>query len=339
MATQATKDIIAIGGSAGSSAVLKRLLSDLPQDLPASVFISTHIPAHSPSLLAEILASNARLPVAEAVDGQPVEAGRVYVAAPDRHLLLIDNTVRLGAGPRENMVRPSIDPLFRSAAFSYGPRVVGVVLTGMLNDGAAGLHAIKAEGGTAVVQHPLDAEADQMPLAALEGTDVDHVAPADGLGRLLAGIAGTAAGPFHAPSEELRLEIEIAAGARLGSDKLRRIATPSALSCPDCHGVLSEVIGSRPLRYRCQIGHAHTAETLAANVDEVDEAVRVAMRVMEERVTLVERMALDARETGRAAVAELYETRAVEYRGYANTLREAAVSSLRLGRAPREQDI
>jgi len=339
LASVAKKDIIAIGGSAGSSAVLKQLLSQLPEGLPASIFISTHIPAHSPSMLAEVLAGNAALPVAQAIDGQPIEQGRVYVAAPDRHLLLTDGAIRLGTGPRENMVRPSIDPMFRSAALSYGSRVVGVVLTGLLNDGASGLHVIKSAGGTTVVQHPLDAEADQMPLSALESTDVDHVAPAAKLGELLMTIAGTDAGPFCDASDELRLEVEIAAGVRLGSDRLRRIATPSALSCPDCHGVLSEMNGSRPLRYRCQIGHGYTAESLVAHIDEVDEAVRIAMRVMEERVTLVERMAKDARDTGRTAVAELYEARAEEYRRYASTLREAAVTSLRLGRAPREQDI
>lgn len=339
MANAAKRDIIVVGGSAGSSAVIKRLLRDLPPDLPASVFISTHVPAHTPSLLAEVLATSSTLRVDQAIDGQPVESGRVYVAAPDRHLLLIDGTVRLGLGPRENMVRPSIDPLFRSAALTYGPRTIGVVLSGLLNDGASGLHAIKAGGGTAVVQHPLDAEADQMPLAALEAAEVDHVASAADLGNLLATLAGTDAGPPNPPSDELHLEVEIAAGARLGSDNLRRLATPSALSCPDCHGVLSEVNGSRPLRYRCQIGHAYSAETLAHHIEEVDEAIRLAMRVMEERVTLVERMAADARQTGRTAVAELYETRAEEYRGYAKTLRDAAVSSLRLGRAPREQEI
>lgn len=335
----AKKDIIVIGGSAGSGAVLRQLLGDLPDDLPASVFVSTHIPAHSPSILAEVLGVRAPLPVAQAVDRQPIERGRVYVAAPDRHLLLMDGSILLGTGPRENMVRPSIDPFFRSAALTYGPRVIGVVLTGMLNDGAAGLHAIKAAGGTAVVQHPIDAEADQMPLAALETVDVDHVAPAANLGELLRTIAGTDAGPAVPLSGDLRLEVEIAAGARLGSDRLLQIATPSALSCPDCHGVLSEVNGSHPLRYRCQIGHAYTAETLVAQIDEVDEAIRVAMRVMEERVTLVERMALDARQSGRVAVAELYEARAVEYRRYAATLRDAAVASLRAGTARREQDI
>ncbi|MBB5712517.1 chemotaxis protein CheB [Sphingomonas xinjiangensis] len=339
MAFSAKRDIIAIGGSAGSGAVLKRLVDALPADFPASVFVSTHIPANSPGFLSEILSSRSAIPVSQAIEGQPIERGHVYVAAPDRHLLLVDGTIRLGEGPRENMVRPAIDPLFRSAALAYGSRVVGVVLTGMLNDGASGLHAIKSCGGTAVVQSPLDAEAEQMPVAALEATDVDHVVPSADLAALLVKIAGTEAGPQRGSSEDLRLDVQIAAGVRLGSGNLRKIASPSALSCPDCHGVLSEIHNSRPLRYRCQIGHAYTADVLVSRGDEVDEAVRVAMRVMEERVTLVERMALDARQTGRAAVAELYEARAEEYRGYAATLRDAAVASLRLGRAPRAQDI
>jgi two-component system chemotaxis response regulator CheB len=333
------RDIIAIGGSAGSGAVLKRIVGDLPGDLQASVFISNHVPTHSPGYLAEVLAAKSNLPVSQAVDLQPIEPGHVYVAAPDRHLLLINGTIRLGEGPRENMVRPSIDPMFRSAALSYGARAVGVVLTGMLNDGASGLHAIKSVGGTAIVQHPIDAEADQMPLSALESTEVDHVASAADLGRVLAEVAASDAGPAVPPSASLALEVEIAAGARLGSGNLRQLADPSPLTCPDCSGVLSEMREQTPLRYRCQTGHAYTAEVLASHIDEVDQAVRVAMRVMEERVTLVERMAVDSRQTGRVAVAELYEARADEYRRYANTLRDAAVLSLRMGRAPREQEI
>ncbi|MCQ8239565.1 chemotaxis protein CheB [Rhizosaccharibacter radicis] len=335
MTAPAMRNIIAIGGSAGSSTPLRQLLSDLPADLPASIFVSTHIPAHGPSFLVDVLSGSATMPVTCAVDDQPIEPNRVYVAAPDRHLLLIDNTIRLGTGPQENMVRPAIDPLFRSAACSFGPRVIGVVLSGMLNDGAAGLHAIKACGGTAVVQHPIDADADQMPLAALEATEVDHVAPASGLGALLATLAQTeVADATFSPPPDLWLEVEIAAGARLGSDRLRRIAEPSVLTCPDCHGVLSEVKNSRPLRFRCQIGHGYTAASLAAEIGAIDEAVRVAMRMMEERVSLVDHMAADARATGRSAVAELYEARAEEYRRYAKTLRDAAVTSLRLSQAP-----
>ncbi|MBA2466344.1 MAG: chemotaxis protein CheB [Sphingomonas sp.] len=335
----ARRDIIAIGGSAGSGTVLKKIVGGLPSDLRASLFISNHIPSNSPGYLAEVLASSSNLPVCQAVDGQPIETGQIYVAVPDRHLLLIDGTIRLGEGPRENLARPSIDPMFRSAALSYGSRSVGVVLTGMLNDGAAGLHAIKSVGGTAIVQHPIDAEADQMPLAALEAAQVDHVASAEDLARVITEVATSEAGAELAHPEALALEVEIAAGARLGSDTLRRIADPSALTCPDCSGVLSEIRGQRPLRYRCQIGHTYTAEVLASHLDEVDEAVRVAMRVMEERVTLVDRMAQDARDTGRSAIAELYDSRSVEYRRYAATLRDAAVLSVRMGGASREQNI
>jgi two-component system chemotaxis response regulator CheB len=335
----AKRDIIAIGGSAGSGAVLRRLFADLPADLPASLFVTTHVPMRSPGYLAEILGRCGPFPIAQALDGQPVEPGRAYVAAPDRHLLLVDGAIRLGEGPRENMARPAIDPLFRSAALDYGPRAVGVVLTGMLNDGAAGLASIKACGGTAIVQHPLDAEADQMPLAALEAVEPDHVVSGEGLAGLLAEIAATDAGPALRPPPGVELEVQIAMGARLGAENLARIARPSALSCPDCHGVLSEMDARRPLRYRCQTGHAYSAEILAANTVEVDEAMRLALRMMEERVTLVTRMAEDSRQTGRTAVAELYEARAEEYTRYARTLRDAATLSLRMGSARREEDM
>jgi two-component system chemotaxis response regulator CheB len=333
------KDIIAIGGSAGSGAVLRRLFAELPAELPASLLITTHIPSHSDGYLASMLGKAGPFPVSEALDGQPVEPGRAYVAAPDRHLLVIDGALRLGEGPRENMARPAIDPLFRSAALEYGPRAVGVVLTGMLNDGAAGLSAIKACGGTAIVQHPLDAHADPMPLAALEAVEADHVVNAAGLAGLLAEIAGTDAGAAPQCPDGIALEVEIAMDGRLGSEKLSRIARPSALSCPDCYGVLSEVEGQTPLRFRCQIGHAYTAETLATRTEEVDEALRIALRMMEERVTLVTRMAEDGRLAGRRAVADLYEARAAEYTRYARTLREAASLSLRMGRARREQEM
>lgn len=334
----AKKDIIVIGGSAGSHSALRQIMADLPADFPASIFVATHMPSHAPGFLADVLASAGPLPVSRAVDGQPVERGRIYTAVPDRHLLLVDGIMRLGDGPRENMTRPAIDPLFRSAALAYGPRAVGVVLSGMLNDGASGLSAIKACGGTAVVQHPLDAPADEMPLAALEVVDADVVAPAADLGRRLSEIAASDAGQaVHCP-DSVALEVEIAAGARLGADNLRKIADPSPLSCPDCHGVLSEVRDEQPLRFRCQIGHAYTADVLAGRTEEVGEAMRVALRIMEERVTLVTRMAQDARAGGRTAVAELYEARAVEYARYAGILREAAVESMRDSRSARQQE-
>jgi two-component system chemotaxis response regulator CheB len=184
-----------------------------------------------------------------------------------------------------------------------------VVLSGLLNDGASGLRAIKECGGTAIVQHPIDAVADQMPLAALECVEVDEVAAAADLARVITEVSRSRAPQAVEAPRGLELEVEIAAGSRLGSDTLRQIADPSPLSCPDCQGVLSEIRGDKPLRYRCQIGHAYTAEVVASRAEEVDEAMRIALRVMEERVTLVTRMAQDARQTGRNAVADLYETR------------------------------
>jgi two-component system chemotaxis response regulator CheB len=258
-----------------------------------------------------------------------VQPGHIYVAPQDRHLLLGPGFIRLGTGPRENHVRPAVDPMFRSAALAYGARVVGVIISGLLHDGASGLSAIKQVGGTAVVQHPRDAVADEMPIAALEAVEPDHLARADELGPLLAQIAGSEAGPDRAPDEDLAFEVEVAAGAPYGSAELRRIADPVTLTCPDCQGVLSEVRGARPLRYRCQIGHAFTAGALIAHDDRLSEAIRVAMRVMEERVELVSRMARDARQQGRTAVAQLYESRAEEFGAYAATLRAAARETIR----------
>ena len=333
------KDIVTIGGSAGSLAVLKQLLAELPADFPATLFVAVHGPSRSPGYLAEALTTVSKLPVERAIDGRPIERSRVYIAVPDRHLLITGDVIRLGDGPRENMAKPAIDPLFRSAALSHGGRVVGVVLSGRLNDGASGLNAIKACGGTAVVQHPLDAEADQMPLAALEAVAADEIATSTNLASVLAAIVTTDAGVSIEPPPSIALEVRIAAGGRLGSRALRDFADPSALSCPDCHGVLSEVRGERPLRYRCQIGHAHTADSLASQTGELDEAMHVALRVMEERVTLVTRMAEDARTAGRMAVAELYAARADEYASYADVIRGAAISSLRLGGREGEEEV
>jgi two-component system, chemotaxis family, protein-glutamate methylesterase/glutaminase len=333
----ALKDIVVIGGSTGSQSVLEQIMADLPADTQASIFITTHMHWRSSGYLADILARAGPLPVSAAVDGKPILRGHVYVAVPDQHLLVVDGVIRLGGGPRENMTRPAIDPLFRSAALSYGSRVIGVILTGLLNDGASGLFAVKACGGTAVVQNPLDARADEMPRAALEVVDVDEVAPASQLGSVLGKLIECEAGEAISCPDAVKLEVEIAAGARLGAEKLLEIADPSAISCPDCHGVLSEMRDQQPLRYRCQIGHALTAEVVAARAEEVDQAMRIALRVMEERVTLVTRMAEDARRTGRTTVAELYDSRAEEYARYATVLREAAIAGLRAERVGRPE--
>ncbi|MCG7363268.1 hypothetical protein MHZ93_18575 [Roseomonas sp. ACRSG] len=190
------------------------------------------------------------------------------------------------------------------------------------------------------MQHPLDAEAPDMPRAALESTEVDHVSPTEGMAALLTTLVGMPPGPAYPVTSDLELEVAIAAGYWTKSDELRQIATPSTLTCPHCQGVLSEMKGSGPLRYRCQIGHGFTAEAVvSAQEESVGEAIRIAMRMMDERTQLVTRMAQEARQQGRIAVAELYEARAAEYSGYAATLRRAATLELRSAHRVTPQDV
>jgi two-component system chemotaxis response regulator CheB len=323
------RDIIVIGGSSGATAPLKSILGALPRDLPAAVFIVLHIPARSIGILTTVTQASTQLPVRPAVDGMPIEPGHIYLGVPDRHLILVDGHIKLGRGPRENMARPAIDPLFRSAAAAYGSRVVGVLLSGFLNDGAAGLSAIKRCGGLALVQDPTDAIADEMPLAALRAVTADLVSPSHRIGDVLSDLVREPAGPRLPIPPEIQLEVDIAAGERVDSSVLRQIADPVALPCPQCGGVLSQVREPGPLRFRCQVGHAMTGEVLASEQENaVDEALRVALRVIEERAELVARMAEDGRNSGRRAVAEMYEERSQEYRRYADTIRRAVLMTM-----------
>jgi two-component system chemotaxis response regulator CheB len=279
-------------------------------------------------MLKTVAAAAGRLPVREAENGLPIENGHVYLAAPDHHLLLFAGHMMLGRGPRENMVRPAIDPLFRSAALHYGPRVIGVVLSGLLSDGAAGLNAIKRCGGVALVQDPSDAIADEMPRRALETTTVDLCVPGVQLGDVLSDLVREQAGTALPIPPEVRLEVEIAAGERIDSERLGEIADPAPLTCPSCGGVLSTMKPAYPLRFRCQVGHAFTADVLAKEQESrVDEALRVALRIIEERAELVHRMAEDGRQSGRPAVAQMYDARAAEYRKYADLIRRVVLDS------------
>ncbi|OPY97515.1 glutamate methylesterase [Bradyrhizobium sacchari] len=323
------RDIIVIGGSAGATAPVKRILADLHPDVPAAVFIVLHIPAQGIGILSTVAAAAGRLPVHQAVDGMKFERGHVYLGAPDHHLLLLDDRIRLGRGPRENMVRPAIDALFRSAALHHGPRVIGLVLSGLLSDGAAGLNAIKRCGGMTIVQDPSEAIAVEMPQRALEAAGADLCVPAARLGDVLSDLAREPPGIARPIAPDIRLEVEIAAGERIGSAILADIADPAALTCPGCGGVLSQVKEARPMRFRCQVGHAYTADALAKEQEgQVDEALRVALRIIEERAELVQRMAADGRRSGRPAVAEMYERRAAEYREYADMIRRVVLQSL-----------
>jgi two-component system chemotaxis response regulator CheB len=204
-------DIIVVGASAGGVEALSRLVHDLPADLPAALFVVLHVPAHGTSLLPYILARNGPLPARHPDDGEPIVHGRIYVAPPDMHLLIRREQVRLARGPRENGHRPAVDPLFRTAARSYGPQVVGVVLSGTLDDGSAGLVAIRQRGGVAIVQDPDDALYPGMPRSALEAVRADHCLPVGQIGATLAELAHRAVEGVDPMPDDMEMESEIAA--------------------------------------------------------------------------------------------------------------------------------
>lgn len=316
--------LIAIGGSAGAIGAIRTLCQSLPRELGASLCMVVHVGASGPNLIAQIFDYSCPFPVQTAVDGDRLEAGRAYIAPSDRHLLVMDGTIRLGHGPRENLARPAIDPLFRSVGLSYGPRAIGVVLTGMLNDGAAGLADLKRCGGVTVVQNPSDAEAEDMPLEALRASDVDYCANMADLGALLEKLLAMEPGPALVPPEDIRLEVEIALGRPTGTDDATRLGDPVALSCPACGGVLSETRRTPPLRFRCQVGHAYSAGALVGEqVGSVDGALRVALRIVEERALLLRKMAEEARRSGLRWSAESFDRKARESREQVETLRDA----------------
>lgn len=318
------RDMIAIGGSLGAFDAVRSLWTSLPGDLAASLFVVIHVGSGGNNLIAEILSSSGAIPATTAVDGEAIERGHAYVAPADHHLLVVDGLLRLGHGPRENMARPALDPLFRSMGASCGPRAIAVVLSGLLDDGAAGLVDLKRCGGIAVVQNPADAAAPDMPTEALRACDVDYRASIADMASVLVRLAGENAGPDVDVPADIVAEIDIAIGRQAGSDITARLADPVPISCPACSGVLSQIKRQPPLRFRCQVGHAYTAESLvAAQEGSVDEALRVALKILEERAILTQKMAEDARRSGRNAAGRSYEQRAAESRASADVLRRA----------------
>jgi two-component system chemotaxis response regulator CheB len=270
---------------------LTNLAQRLPSDFPAALVIVLHVGSHR-SILPEILARAGPLPAAHARHDERVEPGRIYVAPPDHHLLLASERLQLNRGAKEHHSRPAIDPLFRSAALAYGPGAIGVVLTGRLDDGTAGLQAIKAYCGTAIVQDPDDAEAPDMPASARRFVKVDHCVALDALPNLLVTLTKRAPAAAHQrqlqwPAHEQA--ILLAEGDPM--EHLVEIGTPSSFVCPDCHGALWEVAGAPPRRFRCHTGHAFTIRTLQDTLATTsDESLWSARRALQERLLLLREM-------------------------------------------------
>jgi two-component system chemotaxis response regulator CheB len=291
-----THDIIVIGASAGGVEALSYLVKRLPPNLNAAVFIVLHVPSHATSVLPQILTRAGKLPAFHAKDKETIVSGRIYIAPPNYHLLVKQGYINLVRGPKENGHRPAVDPLFRTAARAYGRRVVGVVLTGALDDGTAGLKAVKARGGVAVVQSPDDAMYNGMPRSAIEnGENIDYILPLSHIPNVLAELVNTpveeeAEKPV---SEEMEFESDIVEMdmAMLNKDN-DRPGTPSSFACPDCGGTLWEMPEADLLRFRCRVGHAYSAETLLSEQsDALEDALWVALRALEEKSSLAERMA------------------------------------------------
>jgi two-component system chemotaxis response regulator CheB len=308
------RDIVVVGASAGGVEALTRLVKELPADLPASLFVVLHLPPDAHSVLPDILNRCGALRAGHPRDGETIVPGRIYVAPPDRHLLLHRGNVRVIRGPRENGHRPAVDPLFRSAAAAYATRVTGIVLSGSLDDGTAGLIAIKARGGVAVVQDPADALFAGMPEHALENVAVDYRLTVDEMAPLLDRLVCEVveAVPPSA-SAGVTLENDLVEMDMDAIDSLERPGEPSVFTCPECHGTLWEMREADLVRYRCRVGHAYSAESLDAGQKEnLDVALWTALRVLEERLTLSHRLAGQARERGHLRSEAIYVEREAE---------------------------
>jgi two-component system chemotaxis response regulator CheB len=319
-----THDIIVIGASAGGVEALRNLVRKLPGDLPASIFITLHVPPGSRSLLPRILDRAGPLPVRHAQHGEPIEAGRVYVAPPGRHLLIEPGRVTLSHGPRENRWRPAVDPLFRTAAHAYGSRVVGVVLSGVLDDGTVGLLAIKRRGGVAIVQDPDDALFPGMPGSALASVDVDYRLALREIPELLVRLAHQLVDDEGATgvSGDVDKEAELAA---MNPDVLfgeERVGAPSAYGCPDCGGVLWEIQDGAITRYRCRVGHAYSSDSLLLSMNEsIEDALWTALRALEERASLASRLADRALEHGSPQVATRFRDQSTTMQRHMEVIR------------------
>jgi two-component system chemotaxis response regulator CheB len=322
-------DIVVIGASAGGVEALKILVSGLPPDLPSAIFIILHVPDNGTSMLPNILSRSGPLPAFHPKDGQAIEPGNIYVAPPDSHMLIKRGYVRLTRGPKENGHRPAVDPLFRTAARTYGKRVVGVVLSGTLDDGTAGVMAIKERNGLAIAQSPETALYSGMPLSAIENAPVDYITPVTEIAALLVQLANEPVDEEgDAPvSDDMEMEADI---VELESESLRREkrpGVPSRFTCPECSGVLWEIDDEGLLRFRCRVGHAYSAESLlAGQFDAVESALWAALRALEENISLSYNVAVRMRRRGHTRTAERFERKVQEAEQQAEVLRQMFVS-------------
>jgi two-component system, chemotaxis family, protein-glutamate methylesterase/glutaminase len=275
--------VVGVGASAGGVDVLLRVVERLPPDVSAAFCIVLHVPPAGPSLLHAILGRRTELPVSVPEDGEPLQRGRIYVAPPDRHLTVSDGRLWLGRGPKENGVRPAVDPMLRSLATAYGERAVAVILSGALGDGSAGAVVVKQAGGAVVVQDPDDATVPSMPESAIAAVGaVDAVLPAGEIGPALARLTD------DAPA--IRVEVTMSTPGAVEPE--RPAGPPSGFTCPECNGSLWEFSEGELVRYRCRVGHAYTEDSMVVQQGSaVEAALWPALEMLEERAEFLDRVA------------------------------------------------
>ena len=314
------RDIVVVGASLGGVQALQQFATDLPPAFPASVLVVQHIGAN-PSTLPALLSSAGPNPASHAKDGEPLKHGHIVVAPPDHHLLISAGKLKLSRGPKEHFSRPAVDILFRSAAIECGPRAIGVVLTGTLDDGTAGLRAIKQCGGIGIVQDPASAFAPSMPASALQNVQVDFCLPLEQIAKKLLSLVSEKVRRGSVPPRELVREQSPWTGTVNAMKDLAAMGTPSPLTCPECGGGLWEINQARPPRFRCHTGHGYSLKTLQHAMHGTTEGLLwAAERALQADAVISHRMAEELRRTNDSAGAD-EDAHATAHERKANQLR------------------
>jgi two-component system chemotaxis response regulator CheB len=333
------RDIVVIGASAGGVTALLELVERLPADFPAAVCVVLHIPAYATSELPYLLSKAGPLPAHHPLDGEVLQPGTIYVAPPDHHLLVEGDRVLVRHGPKENRFRPSVDALFRSAAYMHGPRVIGVVLTGYLDDGTSGLWTVQRLGGVTVVQDPREAYVPDMPTNALAYVAPDYVVPLAGLAPLLIELtARLAPAPPPPPAElaRIRIEVDTAKGANAYELHLLEQGEPVPFVCPECYGPLVQLVEGPVRRFRCRTGHGFTLAALLAGVREaVETHLYNALHSLEEAQLLLLHLGEQESVAGQTTLAEVLQAQATQAGEQARQLQQVlTLSTASAGGAP-----
>lgn len=320
---------IVIGASAGGLEAFKKIVTGLPADFAPPVFIVWHMSPDVRGILPQVLNKVNTIYAAHAYDKEEIKNNRIYVAPPDHHLLIEDGRVRVTHGPKENRFRPAVDPLFRSAAYAYGNRVIGIVLSGALDDGTAGLWMVKHHGGIAIVQDPADAEVPSMPKSAIREVEVDHCTASHDMAALLVRLSNESiveSGEV-VKDPQTKKEIEIAAEESPLEKGILQFGALSPFTCPECHGVLLALRNDNLIRYRCHTGHAYSLDTLmAAVLEKIEDSLYGAIRGMDESIMLLNHLGDHYAEANQPRLAALYFKKAKEVEERSQHVRKAVLT-------------